>query len=417
LRLALDNNIVKEQLEAKAKTLLVNGYNWHTKDNGFYRINLEKPGDPVVLTMGPFLYENKAAPIMTSGRSPIKAGNAERYIVQRMSETEFPNLYSTTDFKKFIPLTNLHPEKSVNWFTTELLTWTGLNGDTVQGILYKPENFDPNKKYPVVFHYYEKRSHQLHQYLEPEYEQGLFEIPWYVSNGYLVFVPDIHITQGEQGESAVNAIVSAAKYLSQKPFVNAAKLGITGFSYGGFETFYLLTHSDLFAAAAAGAGLTDWISLYGGMMSTGISNQTMIENGQIRMGATLWERPDLYIKNSPVFNAHNVNAPLLMYQNTNDGIAPFSQAMEFYMAMRRLGKRVWLLEYEEGNHYMPGTSAVDIHVRLRQFFDHYLKDEPAPRWMMEGIPSYKKGIDDGLELIRKKDADGRWVTPGEGLTK
>jgi dipeptidyl aminopeptidase/acylaminoacyl peptidase len=415
LRLGLNTLTIKSQLATNTKKLIVNGYDWHSKDNGFYSIDLDKEGDPALLTMGPFIYEHKQAPVMSSGTAPVKARDAGRYIVQRMSATEFPNLYSTTDFKKFIPLTDLHPEKDFNWLTTELHNWTDLKGDSIQGILFKPENFDSTKKYPVIFHYYEKRSQRLNQYLEPKFGEGIFEIPWYVSNGYLVFCPDIQITLGEQGESAVNAVVSAAKYLAQKPYVNADKMGITGFSYGGYETYYLVTHSKLFAAACAGAGLTDFISLYGQVWGNGLSDQTLIEEGQIRMNATLWERPDLYIKNSPVIQAHQVSAPILMYQNTNDGIAPFSQALEFYLAMRRLGKRAWLLEYAEGNHNMPGVSAPDISLRMQQFFGHYLKDEPAPKWMLEGIPARKKGIEDGLELVKEKDKNGKWLSPGGGL--
>lgn len=399
--------------------LLLNAFNQTTKDNGFYSLQLNKKNDPELLSVGPYVYhlQGKAAPRTPAGIPPVKAGNAEIYIVKRMSASEYPNVFSTSDFRTFTPLTNLEPQKDYNWMTTEVHSWKDPNGKTVQGILYKPEDFDPAKKYPVIFYYYERVSDGANIFQEPQYSDGRLNIAWYVSNGYLVFRPDILITTGEPGQSAVNAVVSGAEYLSQKPYVNPKKMGIQGISYGGFETYYLVTHTNLFAAACSAAGFTDFMSWYNYLWANRIANQTVMERGQVRMGGTLWEISEKYIRNSPIMNADKVTTPLLMLGGRIDYGVPISQAIEFYLAMRRLGKRAWLLDYEEGDHGLFGKDAADYDRRMIQFFDHYLKDEPAPKWMLEGIPANKRGIESGFELIKQKDANGHWITPGEGLLK
>jgi dipeptidyl aminopeptidase/acylaminoacyl peptidase len=326
-----------------------------------------------------------------------------------MSATESPNYFSTTDFKNFTRLSDLHPEKNYNWLTTELLTWKTLDGSFSQGVLYKPENFDPHKKYPVIFHYYQILSDGLNAYLKPEPSDGRLHIPWFVSNGYLVFTPDIHFKIGEPGNSAYNAVISAANYLSKMPFIDAKKMGIQGISFGGFQTNYLVTHTNIFAAACSASGATDLIGKYGSLKEESTSSQGYYETGQGRIGATLWQRPDLYIKNSPVLRADKVITPFLIFHTTNDSGVLFPQAIEFFTALRRLGKKVWMLEYNEGDHGVSGKSAADFSIRLGQFFDHYLKGALPPKWMTQGIPAKMKGIENGLEL----DHSGK--VPGPGL--
>lgn len=397
-----------ELLQYRRKVLLnnerivLNAFNQENKNNGYFSKIVGKPGDPELLSMGPYLYNIPGNPYLPNGSiaTADKALHAEMYLVRRMSATEAPNYFSTTDFKTFKPLSDVHPQKEYNWLTAELLTWKGLDGRSLQGILYKPENFDSLKKYPVIFNYYERRSDGLNAFLRPDYSRDDINIPWYTSNGYLVFVPDIHYKIGETGESVINSVVSAAQYLSQMPYVNPKKMGIQGFSFGGYETNVLVTHSNIFAAACSASGISDLVSQYGGLYGRGGSLQSLVEFSQMRIGASLWQRPDLYIKNSPVFNADKVTTPLLMMHTRQDGVCPFSNAIEFFTALRRLGKKVWLLQYE-GNHFPAGNSYKDYSTRLAQFFDHYLRDAPAPKWMINGIPAKLKGIDLGLELTQK----------------
>jgi len=186
-------------------------------------------------------------------------------------------------------------------------------------------------------------------------------------------------------------------------------MGLQGHSFGGYETNYLITHSCLFAAACETAGVSDLISEYGSD-ARGTYPMYHAELSQGRIGATPWQRADLYINNSPIFNADKVTTPLLMMHNKGDDVVPFSQGMEFFMALRRLGKRVWLLQYDGSGHVINGNkSALDFTIRVTQFFAHYLKDDPAPTWMTKGIPAALKGIDTGLE------PDTEIKKPGPGL--
>lgn len=386
--------------------IILSAFDRVNKNNGFFKISENKKGAPYQLTMDSCFYyipECKSLEDEFLNQPPIKARDAKTYLVSRMRANQSRNYFITTDFKKFTPLTDIYPEKRYNWFTTELHSWKTKDGNVLQGILYKPEDFDSQKKYPVIFNYYEKRSNGLNAFIIPKASYGSLNIPWYVSNGYLVFIPDIHQEPGKIGECALQSVVSAANYLSIKPYVDSNKLGLQGFSFGGFETNYLVTHTNLFTAACSASGIFDFVSHFGSLSDNGSSLQAFNKLGQLRMGADLWENPDLYIKNSVVFQSNKVYTPLLMFHTTNDGTCHFSNAVEFFTALRRQRKKVWMLEYEEGDHGVNGKSADDFSIRMAQFFDHYLKGVPPPKWMTQGVPASKKGIDNGLEL----DLSGR----------
>jgi dipeptidyl aminopeptidase/acylaminoacyl peptidase len=376
--------------------LIISAFDLLNKNNGFFSKYEGEKGDPQLLTMGPFLYNLSWEFI---GEAPRKARNANAWILTRQTANESPNYFFTTDFKNFTQLSSSYPEKDYNWLKAELHSWKNLDGQMLQGVMYKPENFDSNKKYPIIFHYYEKISHRLHLFMKPEPSSGDINIPFYVSNGYLVFEPDINYKIGHPGASALNSVISAAKYLSKLRYVNSNKMGIQGMSFGGFETNYIVTHSKIFSAACSSAGGSNFLSYYDNLLVTGTSQQIQFENGQYRMGFTLWERPDLYINNSPVLNANKVTAPLLIMHTSTDAVVPFTQAIEFFTALRRLQKKVWMLEYTDyGNHGVYGKSADDFTIRMSQFFDHYLKDKPAPIWMTKGLPARLKGIETGLDF-------------------
>jgi dienelactone hydrolase len=404
----LNEPMVLEALSMKQKpTLVLKAVNTLTKDQGFYNKRLETLGDPEYCSMGPYVYGNWNGYHTVNSR-PLKAKTADIYLIIRMSAMESPNYFATRDFKYFVSLSSVHPETEYNWLTTTLVHWKSFDGVGLKGILYKPQNFDANKKYPIIFDYYEKRSDELNLYIRPEAAENRINIPWFVSRGYLVFAPDIDYKIGEPGPSAYNAIVSAAKYLTKFPWVNARAMGIQGHSFGGYETDYLVSHSDLFAAACSASGFCDLISWYGSAVR-GEYPMYHAERSQGRIGATPWQRPDLYVNNSPIFKADKVNAPLLMMQNKNDDVVSFAQGLEFFTALRRLGKRVWMLQYDSGRHSVGEEAAEDFNTRMTQFFDHYLKGALAPTWMTRGVPAGKRGVDDGLDL------DDEIKTPGPGL--
>ncbi|WEK35185.1 MAG: prolyl oligopeptidase family serine peptidase [Candidatus Pseudobacter hemicellulosilyticus] len=367
--------------------LYLEAFNRTTKYAGYFTKKLDVTGDPVQLTMGPYAYFQ-----------PFKAKNAEAYLIARMNIQQ-SDLYASTDLKSFTQLSQLNPQqKDYNWLNVELVKWKMFDGKEAEGMLFKPENFDPTKKYPVIFYFYEKNTDNLFSYRPPAPSASTVNIPYFVSNGYLVFDPNIYYKNGEPGESAYNSVVSAAKFLAKKPWVDSTKMAIQGQSWGGYQVAYLVTRTKLFAAAGAGAPVANMTSAYGGIRwGSGMNRQFQYERSQSRIGATLWQKPELYIRNSPLFKADKVTTPLLIMHNDNDGAVPWYQGIEYFTALKRLGKQAWLLQYNgEDHNLVERRNRKDLSVRLAQFFDHYLKGAPAPRWMTEGVPATEKGIEWGL---------------------
>jgi dipeptidyl aminopeptidase/acylaminoacyl peptidase len=403
LRLARLQINDEEQKELTDTAILI-AFNPKTKENGFYKLSV-KDKNLRFLTMDANAYQimsHTLHDLVAVNLPIIKARNESTYIVTRQSATEPPNLFCTTDFKHFARLTDIQPQKNYNWLTTELITWKMPDGRYSQGILYKPENFDPKKKYPLIYNCYEKLSNGLNVFKTPDWSSSNIDIPTYVSNGYLVFTPDVYFTIGRPGESIVNSVVSAAKYLSTLPYVDAKRIGIQGHSYGGYEVNYLVTHSDVFAAAAEAAGLSDMISGYGAIGMGNKSLQLLYEKGQNRIGNALWQKPDLYIENSPIFRADKITTPLLIMHNKEDDAVPWAQGLEMFNACRRLGKPCWLLSYNcrpgQGHQLTNIEQSKDYTFRMQQFFDHYLRGMAAPLWMTKGIPAKEKGLFSGMKV-------------------
>jgi dipeptidyl aminopeptidase/acylaminoacyl peptidase len=342
----------------------------------------------------------------------VKAKSHQAWIVLRGNAKNSYNFYFSRDLKKYVPLSNIHPERSYNWLVSELHTIKLPGGDSTQGVLYKPDNFNPHKKYPVIIYYYEDLSNDINKFQDPQQVGAVINIPHFVSNGCLVLTPDIVFRTKNIGESALSTVESCAKYLANLSFIDAQKIGINGHSFGGYETNYIVTHSKIFAAALSGAGTVNTISSFGTVKMAG-SNSTGFTDDPIYYGVDkpYWENLTQHIDASPIFSVQYITTPLLLFHNRDDGAVPFEQGIEFFIALRRLGKKVWLLQYDNEDHgiYNSKKAQFDLETRYMQFFDHYLKDKPAPVWMTRGIPAKLKGIDDGLSL------DTEIKTPGEGL--
>jgi dipeptidyl aminopeptidase/acylaminoacyl peptidase len=370
--------------------LLLDAFNRNNKYSGFYKKTLGTNGEPNLMNMGACSY------VM-----PIKAKQADVYLVGRMTPQESPNVYSSTDLKSFTRLSDINQQqKNYNWLTAELIKWKMFDGKESEGLVYKPENFDPKKKYPVIFYFYEQDADGLYNYRAPAPSASTINIPYFVSNGYIVMDPNIHYKDGEPGESAYNSVVSAAKHMSKFPWVDSTKMAIQGQSWGGYQVAYLVTRTKMFAAAGAGAPVANMTSAYGGIRwGTGMNRQFQYERTQTRIGATLWQRPDLYIKNSPLFKVDKISTPLMIMHNDADGAVPWYQGIELFTAMRRLNKKVWLLQYNgEDHNLVERRNRKDLSIRLGQFFDHYLKGAPAAKWISEGVPAIAKGVDYGIEV-------------------
>ncbi|MBO9631703.1 MAG: S9 family peptidase, partial [Chitinophagaceae bacterium] len=380
----------EERFVKKDGQLLFEAFNRNNKYGGYFTKKLDVFGDPVQLYMGPY-------GLVFGG----KAKEAEMYMLGMMDIKEPMNLNVSSDLKTFTRLSDINPQqKEYNWLTVELMKWKMFDGKESEGLLFKPENFDPKKKYPVIFYFYERDADNLYNYRAPAPSASTVNIPYFVSNGYLVFDPNIWYKNGQPGESAYNSVVSAAKMLARLPFVDSTKMAIQGQSWGGYQVAYLVTRTNMFAAAGAGAPVANMTSAYGGIRwGSGLNRQFQYERSQSRIGATLWQKPDLYIKNSPLFAANKVNTPLLIMHNDADGAVPWYQGIEYFTALRRLGKQVWMLQYNgEDHNLVERRNRKDLSIRLAQFFDHFLKGAPAAKWIAEGVPATEKGIDWGTEI-------------------
>ena len=284
----------------------------------------------------------------------------------------------------------------------ELYQWTAFDGTQLDGLLYKPEDFDANKKYPVLCYFYERDSETLYEHIQVQPMWSIINIPFFVSRGYVVFVPDIVYHSGIPGECAYNCVVSGAQSLWQFPWIDRENMAIQGQSWGGYQVAYLITRTSMFKAAGAGAPVSNMTSAYGGIRwDSGMSRQFQYEQTQSRIGRDLWNGIELYMENSPLFKLPNVTTPVLIMHNDNDGAVPWYQGIEMFMGLRRLGKPAWLLEYnDEAHNLRQRRNRKDLSIRLQQFFDHYLKGEPMPAWMSQGVPTAKKGYYFGYEIPR-----------------
>lgn len=376
------------------KNLILTSFNHATKGDGIYLLNLKSGKLTPQKAYDDFSINNIE-----------KAEEADVFVFRKQNFNTSPNLYLTDkDFKTEKKLSDINPQqKDFAWGTVELVSWKAFDGTPLEGLLYKPENFNPDKKYPMITYFYEKRSETRHNYYSPQPSASTVNMAYLVSNGYLVFVPDIVYKDGYPGESAYNCIISGVESMEQKGFVDSKKMALQGQSWGGYQTAYLVTRTNKFAAAMAGAPVANMTSAYGGIRwESGLNRAFQYERSQTRIGKNLWEGFDLYIENSPLFSAPKVETPLLMMHNDADGAVPYYQGIEFFMGLRRLNKPVWLLVYNnEAHNLRKMKNKQDLSIRMMQFFDHYLKDAPTPEWMTEGVPITNKGLDYGYELDDK----------------
>ena len=327
--------------------------------------------------------------------------NRNAILLRRSTVADYPEVrLFTRQFTDEKVLSNTNPQQSqYNWATTELVKWKAYDGTPLEGILYKPADFDASKKYPLIAYFYELNSENLHNHLAPKSSPSVINPTEYASAGYLVLIPDIRYQAGHPAKSAFNCIVSGTDYIVKNYPVDSTRLGLQGQSWGGYQTAQLITMTNKYAAAMAGAPVGNMFSAYGGIRwGSGLNRQFQYESAQSRIGKTIWEAPELYIENSPLFHLPKVKTPLLMMHNDKDGAVPWYQGIELYNGMRRLGKPCWLLNYNEDDHNLrKDPYKMDLSIRMRQFFDHYLQGKPMPVWMKSGIPAVEKGDKLGYE--------------------
>ena len=383
-----------EQLDKEARFIdlgkpqLLKGFNETTKGYGFYNARLSAPAAPKTLLAGNYML-----------RSINKAKNTDDVIYTMETFQQYPDIhYSTLAFKKSVQLT--HGDKQQEgfiWGTAELVSWISLDGRPLEGVVYKPANFDPNKKYPMMVNFYERNSETLYNYRMPEPHRSTIDYHLYNSNEYVIFNPDIRYVDGYPGESCYNCLMPGITMMIAKGYIDEKGIGAQGHSWGGYQVAYLATRTNLFSAIESGAPVVNMFSAYGGIRwGSGMARSFQYEHTQSRLGATPWSSPLRYLENSPLFTMDKVQTPILIMHNDADGHVPWYQGIEYFVAMKRLGKPCWLLNYTGEPHWpMHMANRIDFQRRMFQFFNHYLKNQKMPKWMSEGVPAVEQPFELG----------------------
>ena len=379
--------------------MLLSAFDIYTKEAGFFRDRVDGSDRPTELVYAPKRFDSLS-----------KAAEADVLLYTREDVQEFPDLWvADAGFGGARKISRANPQQAeYNWATVELMEWLSTDGEELQGLLYRPEDFDPSKEYPMMVYFYERNSDNLHRHAPPLPHRSIIQPTFYASRGYLVFIPDIVYREGFPGESAMDCVMPGVLRLAAEPWVDEENVGVQGHSWGGYQIAYMVTQTDFFKAAEAGAPVSNMTSAYGGIRwRSGLSRMFQYERTQSRIGGSLWDRPIRYIENSPLFFLDKVDTPLLIMHNDEDGAVPWYQGIELFLGLRRLGKPTWMIVYNEQPHW-PITEAnkKDWNIRMQQFFDHYLKGAPAPVWLAEGIPATEKGETLGLELVEEPGQDG-----------
>jgi dipeptidyl aminopeptidase/acylaminoacyl peptidase len=385
-----------------AQPMYLRAYGEWTKKAGIGRLENGKPGVKMLM------WDD------ASYGALLKARNADSYLFTRETFDESPTYYlADASLSNGQKLTNANPQqKDFLWSSgSKLVEYTSAKGDKLQGALFLPANYQPGKSYPTIVYIYEKLSQGLNGYTAPTFSG--FNKSVYTSNGYAVFMPDIMYKINDPGLSAVWCILPGLQAAIATSVVDKDKVALHGHSWGGYQTAFMVTQSDAFKAAIAGAPLTDMISMYNLIYwNTGGGNMSIFESSQGRFTTSPVDNPEAYIRNSPVFHAKNVKTPLIILHNDKDGAVDFTQGIEYFNQLRRLQKQVVMLQYKGENHGLRVPANMrDYAVRMKEFFDHQLMGKPAPQWWTDGVPHLK--LKEHLEERTKPEPDVTPLNDGE----
>ena len=363
-----------------------------TRATGFYRVNLAGSAAPEKIVMLDKAFANA-----------LKAKDADTVVFTLSRFEEFPDLWvSDTSFRDMKKVSNANPQQAdFVWGRSELIDYVNADGRKLRAILTKPENFDPSKKYPLMVYIYEELTQGLHGYTAPNVGTSI-NVPRYVSNGYVLLRPDIVYP----GQSAEKCVIPAINTVVAMGFIDPKRIGIQGHSWGGYQITYLITRTNMFAAVEAGAAVSDMVSAYGGIRwGTGMSRAFQYEKSQSRIGAPPWDAPLQFIENSPIFWIKKIQTPYLTIANDEDDAVPWYQGIEFFTAMRRLGKEAYMFSFNGEKHGLRERDHQKYWtVHLDEFFDHFLLGKPRSAWMDKGVPYLERGTRDVTPLFKKKGA-------------
>lgn len=367
-------------------TVLLHGYSDKTKGDGFYQATLGAAG---VKTLMQGEYK-----LTVLGRSK----DADTIVFSKERFDLFPDLYTANYSapQNALKQTDLDKQRQAfNWSQSELVHWTNGDGKPLDGVLIKPTNYQAGQRYPVLVYYYRFMTDRLHAFPQMNINHRP-NFAWYINNGYAVFLPDIRFEIGYPGASSVQALTSGVQKLIEMGIADPDSIGLQGHSWSGYQTAFAITQTKMFKAVVAGAPVSNMTSAYSGIRhGTGIARQFQYETGQSRIGASLFAAPQKYIENSPVFYADRIQTPLMIMFGDKDDAVPWEQGVEMYLAMRRAGKDVVFLQYEDEPHHLKKyPNKLDYSIRMMQYFDHYLKSKPAPEWLSKGEAYVEYKADD-----------------------
>jgi len=385
LRLRIQSLPRTDDSEYAPRELVLSATQVDSMAEGFFSDSLDRVQKPTRLYMADKNLGELARP-----------KHSQRFFLSQGTFAEFPDLWTANaDFSGLKKLTDANPQQhDYRWGKAELVHWVDGDGGQRKGVLIKPDGFDAKKKYPMMVSFYERMTQGLHNYSTPSAGTSP-NASYYVSNGYLWFMPDVYYEIGYPGLSCVKCVVSGVQHLIAQGFVDEKGIGACGHSWGGYQTAFLVTRTNIFTAVESGAPVANMISAYGGIRyESGMSRQFQYEQTQSRIGGTPWEYPLRYWENSPIFFADKVQTPVLILANDQDGAVPWTQGIEFFTALRRLGKEVYLFNYNgEGHGLRNKQNMRDWARRMSEYFAHHLKKEPAPKWMTDGVPFYERELE------------------------
>ncbi len=286
--------------------------------------------------------------------------------------------------------TELHQSNSQHhsfkWGKSELVKYQLEDGTELKGALFYPSNYDNSRRYPMIVNIYQKLSNTVNRYQNPTLLTGFdLNISNFTTNGYFVFCPDIVYKVNEPGPSALQCVMAGVEAVLEKGIIDRKSIGLFGHSFGGYETSYIVSQTDLFATAVSGAGIHDLISFYFSMAWLWqVPQSHRFINDIMFFDSTYFEIPKIYEKNSPINFVQNINTPLLTITGDMDTNVNWEQSVEMFNALRILGREHIMLIYpNEGHDFFDVAVQLDYNKKLEAWFGHYLKREDKKEWMIE----------------------------------
>ena len=358
--------------------LVLSMYHDLRKNFGFYRASLDARG------VTPLLEEDRRFRFVAS------AEDADRVLFTREAYDEFPDLWvADRAFAGARKVTDVNPglTSEFAWGDARLVEWESMDGTPMQGVAILPDDYEEGRRYPVLVYYYRFMSQRLYEFNDPSVNHRP-SFPVYASDGYVVFLPDVRFEVGRPGLSSTKSVVPGVQKLVDLGIADADRVALHGHSWSGYQTAFMVTQTDMFRTAIAGAPVSNMTSAYTGIrLGSGLARMFQYETSQSRLSGSLWEARDEYIDNSPTFFADRIHTPMLILHGNEDDAVPWEQSIELYLALRRLGKEAVFLEYRgEPHHPQQYANKLDWAMKMKEWIDHFLKDAPAPAWITDGVP-------------------------------